>query len=471
MTPRRRLAIAILPLLLAACAAPRPPAATAPAVPAQWQAPLPHNGSTADLAQWWQAQGDALLAQLVDAAQAASPTLAAARSRMEQARAVRVAAGAALAPALNAAVSSSRSSAQPPLPLGTTSQAALQAAWEIDVFGGARADRDAAQAQLESATASWHAARVSVAAEVANQYYALRACEQLLLIAQSDAASRAETSRLAELSANAGFQAPAVAALASASAAEGRARVTQQRAQCELERKTLVALTALPEEDLRQKLAAPPQSPGTPQEAQMNIASLPAQLLAQRPDVYAAERDLAAASAAVGGAYADRFPRLTLSGSVGRANFRAAGASTDLSTWSVGPLAVTVPVFDAGRISAGIDAATARYEEAAALYRARVRQAVREVEEALVSLQSTATRRDDVRIAVEGYRASFDATEARYKGGLASLVELEEARRTRLAAENALVLLERERRAAWIGLYRAAGGGWRRDAAGGPGGT
>ncbi|WP_170942317.1 TolC family protein, partial [Noviherbaspirillum denitrificans] len=183
-------------------------------------------------------------------------------------------------------------------------------------------------------------------------------------------------------------------------------------------------------------------------------------LLSQRPDVFAAEREVAAAAAEIGGARAQRFPRLSLSGSIGRANFRSGGVDADLSTWSIGPLAMSLPLFDGGRRAANVEAAEARYEAAAAAYRARVRQAVREVEEALVNLQSTAARGEDARISVEGYRTSFTATEARYKAGLASLVELEEARRNRLTAENALVALERERRSAWVALYRAAGGGW-----------
>ena len=119
-----------------------------------------------------------------------------------------------------------------------------------------------------------------------------------------------------------------------------------------------------------------------------------------------------------------------------------------------------MPLFDGGRRAALTDAAQARYDEAAALYRAKVRQAVSEVEQALVRLQSTAERNASARTAAEGYRASFDATEARWRGGLASLVELEDARRTALAAENALVALQHERQASWIALYRAAGGGW-----------
>jgi len=183
-------------------------------------------------------------------------------------------------------------------------------------------------------------------------------------------------------------------------------------------------------------------------------------VLAQRPDVFAAEREVAAASAEIGGAQAERFPRLSLNGSIGRASFRAGGTAVELSTWSIGPLAASLPLLDVGRPAAGGEAAQARYEAAVAAYRARVRQAVREVEEALINLDSTAARGEDARAALEGYRASFIATEARYKSGLASLVELEEARRNRLASENALVALERERRGAWVALYRAAGGGW-----------
>jgi outer membrane protein TolC len=178
--------------------------------------------------------------------------------------------------------------------------------------------------------------------------------------------------------------------------------------------------------------------------------------------VYQAVLDVAAASAEVGSARADRFPRLSLSGSIAAGRVRTGGVTTQLDTWSIGPLALTLPIFDGGRRAAGVDAAQARYEEAAALYRGRVRQAVREVEEALVALDSARARNDDARIATEGYRVSFNATEARYRSGLASLVELEDARRTALAAETALVALQRERVAAWIALYRAAGGGWTR---------
>ncbi|MCL6486946.1 MAG: RND transporter, partial [Janthinobacterium lividum] len=107
----------------------------APGAPAQWQASLPHNGKLTDLANWWQGQGDSLLVELITDAQQASPTIAAAGTRIVQARADRIASGARLAPALDATGSVLRTSQQSAQPSGTTSQAALQASWEIDVFG------------------------------------------------------------------------------------------------------------------------------------------------------------------------------------------------------------------------------------------------------------------------------------------------------------------------------------------------
>ena len=185
-------------LALAGCAVQGPPASVAAPAPANWHAPLPHNGSLPDLANWWQQQGDALLVELITDAQQVSPTIATARTRIVQSRADRVASGAALGPVLDATGSVVRTSQQSAQPGGTTSQAALQASWEIDVFGANRATRDAAQERLDSAQAGWHDARVSVAAEVANQYYSLRACRAQQSVAEQDAASRSDSARLTQ---------------------------------------------------------------------------------------------------------------------------------------------------------------------------------------------------------------------------------------------------------------------------------
>ena len=485
------LACLTLALALAACGVTRPPPAAAAAVPAQWNTPLPaaalpHGGSLAALADWWRRHDDALLVELIDAAEAASPTVASAAARLAEARSNRVAAGAALAPRLDGALSASRGPLAPTsgglpatgatsttgalagdttsIPL-TTLQAGLQASWELDLFGGLRASRDAARARASVADARWHDARVSVAADTANAYFNERACRRQLAVAESDTRSRGETARLTELSARAGFTAPADAALARAGASDASARLVQQRSQCAVLRAGLVALTGLDAGVLEQKLVAAPVDRAPI--AIDSIASVPAAALAQRPDVYAAELAVAAASADAGAAQAQRYPRLTLTGSIAALQIRVGGFRESLDTWSVGPVSLTVPIFDGGARAANAQAARARYDEAVALYRASVRQAVREVEEALLQLQDTAARADDANAAVRGYQASLDATQARYDSGLASLFVLEDARRTLFAAQTARVALERERAQAWVALYRAMGGGWSRpDGAG-----
>ncbi|SEF31766.1 efflux transporter outer membrane subunit [Variovorax sp. NFACC27] len=472
------LAAVCLGIGLSGCALTRPPAQVEAPVPAQWHAPLPHGGSLASLADWWSQLDDPLLVELIAAAEAASPNVASAAARVAEARFTRVQAGAALLPSLDGTASASRGpvglssgssgsgsglSSSTPI---TTLQAGLQSKWEADLFGRLRADRDSAEAKQSSANAKWHDARVAVAAETANAYFAERACQQQLRVSESDARSRAETSRLTDLSAKAGFTAPADAALARASASDASGRLTQQRAQCAVQRKALVALSGIDETTLEQKLAAAPAQRPLP--AVGSIASVPAEAISQRPDVYAAELGVASASADVGSAEAERYPKLTVSGSIGRTQYRVSGVHQSLETWTVGPIALTVPLLDGGSRKANADAAKARYAEAVSLYRANVRQAVREVEEALVNLDATNTRTADADAAVKNYQASFDATQARYSSGLASLFELEDSRRTLFTAQTARVTLQRERTEAWVALYRSMGGGWNRQSAAAP---
>ena len=464
------------PLLLAACSVTAPSLQVSDQAASQWYSPLPettktdlpHQGSSKELANWWQSLGDPLLVELITSAQAASPSVTAAASRIAQARSAVVAAGAAAAPNLSAAASASRGVSQLNVPLASVGQVGLQASWEIDLWGGNRAAQEAAQARLAGSQAGWHEARVSVAAEVANTYLNLRTCEQLVNVAKDDVTSRTESSRLTGLLANAGFTAPANAALARASNAQSQSMLTMQRTQCDMQVKALVALTTLSEPQIRQKMASNTNQAGvlSAYSAINSIAipALPAQLLAQRPDVFAAQQEVAAASGDVGSAQAAKYPRLGLSGSVGLQSIRSGGVGVNGATWSIGPVSVTLPILDGGRSSAAVDLANANYAAASVNYRAKVRGAVREVEEALLSLQSAADRLQDAAIATEGYSAAFAASEARFKSGLGSLSDLEDTRRTALAAKTALLNLERERSAAWVALYRALGGGWSKSA-------
>ena len=459
----RKLTPLVAVLWLSACVSLMPPPQVDSFVVAAWSAPLPHQGTVNQLAQWWQQQGDPLLAELITAAQTVSPSVAQARARIEASRANQALARSALLPNLAAQAGVSRAVTQPNMAAATTSQLGLQAAWELDVVGANRAVSHAAVANLQGSQAQWHDARVSVAAEVANLYYGLSTCTQQLLLAQRDAASRAETARLTEINAKVGFLAPSLAAMARASAADAKSRVTQQGAQCEMDVKGLVALTAVPEAELRVKLAATPMdSAGA---APISVASVPAQTISQRPDVFAAERDVVVASAQVGRAKAQRFPRLSLNGSIGALRVSSAGVDQDVSTWSFGPLAVSLPLFDGGQRVAAVKSAEANYAATVAVYRGKVRQAVREVEEALVNLQSTEARAEDTKVSTQGYTESLAATQSRFSQGLASLVELEDARRNALASESAQLGLRLERNRAWVALYRALGGGFEPDAA------
>ncbi len=205
---------ACLPLVLGACAAMAPPAQVSAPAAAAWQAPLPHQGSLDGLARWWTQLDDPLLVELIDAAQAVSPGVAQAQSRIAQARATHAASRAALLPALDGQASASRGFNEQNAGIATTAQVGLQASWELDLFGGNRAARTAAEERLAGAQALWHEARVSVAAEVAQQTSSLRTCLAQLQVTERDAQSRGETSRLSQLSERAGFTAPATAALA-----------------------------------------------------------------------------------------------------------------------------------------------------------------------------------------------------------------------------------------------------------------
>jgi outer membrane protein, multidrug efflux system len=142
---------------------------------------------------------------------------------------------------------------------------------------------------------------------------------------------------------------------------------------------------------------------------------------------------------------------------------RTSDATLSDTTFSIGPLAVSLPLFDGGRRAADVEAARAAYDDAVVQLQAALREAVREVEDALVRLQGSATRAGDARLAAENFDASLRATEARWKGGVASLFELEDARRSAAAARATLIELERERLVAGIDLIRALGGGWSSD--------
>jgi len=453
--------VAACALALAACSLTMPPSSVTAAPPVAWNAPLPHGGSLTDLREWWKAQNDPILVALIDDAQALSPSVAVALNRVQTARANEVTAQAALLPGVTAGLSSGRSVSLPATPAATSTAVTLQTSWEIDVFGAARVARVAAAGQTLGGQAQWHDARVSVAAEVASTYYALAHCWKVHALAEQDLASRQRSRDISARSLQAGMLAPAAYAQVQAEVAQSQLRLIQQSSQCDLYTKALVALTGEEEALVRSVMRAlvlPDDLTG------FSVTQIPAQALVQRPDVFAAEHDVALASAQIGRAKARRWPGLSLGGSIGALRYGTAGVDTDVTTWSFGPLALTLPVFDAGQRAALVDAATADYVAAVTTYRAKVRQAVREVEEALVVLDSTLQRETDTRAVHDARLQNLDAAQNRERTGLASTLEVEEARRAELAAQADVLALQLERKRAWVALYRAAGGGWERPA-------
>ncbi|TDP71320.1 efflux transporter outer membrane subunit [Roseateles toxinivorans] len=457
-----KLATLALAALLSACAATAPTVPALSATPVAWAAPLPHGGQGGQLKQWWSRLDDEALVALIASAQQSNPSIDVALARMAQARAQLGSSRADQGPQLNGTVSSLRSrpttsSSARAQTLGTVG---LDASWELDLFAQRRRQILADEARAQAGELSWHSARVSLAAEVAQTYLAFRACEAGAAILAQDAEALSRMSGLTAKKVAAGMEAQANGQQLDASAADARSRHLGQQAECEVLIKGLVALSGKPEAELRQLLK--PGSGRLPQAAAFEVASVPAQVLAQRPDVAAAERQVMAALAEVGSVEAAGWPQLRLGGALSRGELRVGGGSDSGTGWSIGPI-LHIPLFDSGLLRAAVDAARARSDEAYAQYRASAIQAVREVEEALVRLDAAQAREADARRAASGYEQVQGATAARWQAGLGNLIELEESRRNALNARSSLLQVQRERVGAWLSLYKAAGGGWDRS--------
>nr|WP_081983967.1 efflux transporter outer membrane subunit [Massilia sp. JS1662] len=440
-------------------------------VPVKWQASLPHGGSTTELLNWWTAFNDPTLIRLLQSAEADSPTLARAASAIATARADREKAEAGLLPrsSLGAGVTRTGShrlgsAAGDPSTIttnagamSTTKSAALDASWEADLFGSVRRSKEGATARLEARGAEWHDARISLAAEVGNEYVNFRACQMLVRSQQSNLDSLRRTADSTRFAVENELTAPAEMTLATAGIANAAASLRAQQAECDLGVKALVALTGINEPDLRQELAA--EKPDIPASPDLDVNTVPVQLLSQRPDLVASERNLAAASADIGVAEAQRYPRLSLLGSISVARTETIGIGTSTAPWSIGP-SLTLPLFDGGALGAQVASARASYQAALANYQSAVRTAVKEAEQSLVRLDAVSKRSIDIANAARDYRRYFDAAEQNWKAGGISLLTLEEARRNALQAEQVDISTRRDRVLYGISLYKALGGGW-----------
>lgn len=456
-----------LTLLLAGCAAVGPdyvpPKLSDAGVPGQWTSGSDMAGSdkavanTSPAFQWWAELDDPLLNQMVTEGFRTSPTLDIAVARVSQARAAYAGTRAAELPAIAGDAESERSASDSSGKPSTDSWLSTNASWEIDLFGAVRRGNEGAAARAAAQQATLADVRVSLAADITDAYLSFRACQSNVALSEQDVVSREATEKLTAASVTEGFTAPYQAIRSKASVAEAKTQLASTRAYCARQENLLTRLTGIPRPELMKQLAGKPTGlDRLPVPRHFGVA-IPAQSLTQRPDIRAAERKVAAASADIGLAEADRYPRLTLNGSLGYEVEGTGGGALSFGTWSFGP-SLSLPIFDGGRRKANVDIAKARYDEALAEFKAKARNAIQEVEDALTRYAAAHERAENARVSANQYQQFFKTVEIRYREGASNLLELEDARRSMLDAQQTLLNVMQERLQAWVALNRATGG-------------
>ena len=423
-----------------------------------WHAPLPHDGRTADLVAWWATFDDPSLTALIGYAEAESPSLQSAAADIDKARATLASAEASLLPSLDGSGSVSRSGtageSSNRVAASTSKSGGLDASWELDLFGKARQESEAARKRVGEQVANWHDARVSLAAEVADYYVQYRACRQIEKAYAVELASQRQTIQATEIAAGSGLTSSADLALERASAASSSSTLIAQHAECEVLVKSLSQVTGGDEPRVRQALSTGKSA--LPRPKAFALKSVPADALRQRPDINALEAEVAASLADLGAAKADLYPSFSLSGTLTVNSSSLTGTS---APWSFGP-ALSIPLFDGGTRRAAVKSAQADFDAAVASYRSGVLDAVSEIETALVRVDSTQRQISDAAIAARNYRSYFNSIDSNWSAGGASLLDREDARRSAQSAEISLIETRRDAIRYWIQLYKALGGGW-----------
>ena len=471
MKPRLLLAAPLLALLTACMTAPPAAPPTPAAVPAAWRSPLPHGGSTTALNRWWQAFDDPQLARLVARAESQSPTLEQAAARRRQAEASAAQARAGLMPQGGLGGQVQRGRALNGIP-GDSTQASAQfsASWEIDLFGSQRAAAAAAAAQAAAASVDWHAARVSLAADVAQAYVQLRLAQAREESAELDTRFAEQIAAWGRQQQQAGLFSATDAALLNTERAAAAAARSQWRAEAQIALQTLAVLCAERADALAAELAPPgiataseglalrrsqPQAPG------FDVDALPSQLLAQRPDLAAAHQRWIAAVQQQRSVEAQRYPQLSLAAMAGESWLRVGGKHSRGSMWSFGP-SLTLPLFDGGALVAAGQGAQAAADEAAAALQAQWLVAVGEVEEALQRITAADEREREIDAVRREWLGIAQRSGAQSQAGLQSGAQRNTTYRNALAAYDAVLSVRAEQALAWIRLYRSLGGGWAR---------
>lgn len=434
------------------------------ASPVAWKAAS--NADTLPRGDWWTLFNDAALDDLVVRGLGANQNLAAAAARVEQARA---AAGIArsnylpsvgLSPSISRARSSETTDNRFPVPESTTYRAALDASWELDLFGRVRRLSEGARAEAVASAADFENVRLAVTAEVATSYFTLRALDRELVLVNEGVALRRKALELVSSRRTNGAATDFDLARAEAelAATEAEAAALANRRAAVQNALAVLLGEATPSYQLSavsDQLSNPPAIP----------AGLPSELLERRPDIAAAESSLAAANARIGVAKAAFFPAISLTGSFGYASGDIDRlARSDSKLWSIGP-SLYLPIFQGGRNKANLARSRAAFEESTALFRQRVLVAFREVQDALTATQLLADQAAAQDRAVAAARRAGDLAQTRYDAGYVNYFEVLDAQRTVLAVERAAAQLTAQRLVNSVALIKALGGGWSRPAA------
>lgn len=423
-----------------------------------------------DLVHWWRSFDDPLLASLVERALEQNLDLQQASARVAQARAALRHAKADLLPSGQISGQASENYQSLETPQGRIASAMpgfereaqsyelnLGASWELDLFGGKDAARDAARAEWQASAAGASAARLTVAAQTADTYLAVRSLQARLALARDQQQVQRQLRDLVALRHSKGLAAEMQLHQAEGALAQVSAAVPELEQNLESAINALDVLLGLQPGSTRPELAAVAPIPAPPA---VTSAGGPAELLRRRPDIIAAERRLAASNARIGVAMAEYYPKFSLGGLLGTATMGVGSLFGGDSIQASGFLGLRWRLFDFGRIDAEIAAARGSNAEALAAYRLAVLRASEDVENAFSSLVKQQARAQILTEGVASLAKARSSSEAAYKGGVVSLIEVLDADQRLLANRDAEIQAKSAAARAAVASFRALGGGW-----------
>jgi len=413
--------------------------------------------------RFWNTFGDTKLDELVAQAVAANYDLRIAQTRVREARALRRDAAFDLAPTINASGGRTKQrtaniATVPDAPrVAEFYDAGFDAFWELDFFGGVRRGLEASNAELGAVEAERRDAQVIVTAEVTRTYFELRGQQQQLEVARRNVVNQRETLDLANARLEAGSGTDFDTARAQAQLSTTLGRIAPLEAAVARSIHRLSVLVGKQPHALTSELTPVQDLPALPDIVPVGD---PASLLRRRPDIRIAERDLAAATARIGVAVADLFPKVTFTGSAGYVAADRSSLGDNGSRAYVLAPGISWGIFDLGHVQARIDAAKWRKDGALLEYQHTVLQALEETENSLVTHARARERLVHDEAAVRASNVAADLARVRYEDGASDFLQVLTAERTLLDAEDQLARSRTEAATSLIAVYKSLGGGW-----------